>query len=145
MPPIPGFPVTTFDSFPLVTKKFIMAKIRLAYHITKNLTASAMYWKQKYDNTDWQTENPGANGEPYTPYMGQIDPGSNRWFFLGAQVPSYDAEHLPGLADLHLLGQRADRAVRTARVPPSGGAGRALFRGRGWSKRTGARRPSVRP
>ncbi|HYN05395.1 MAG TPA: MtrB/PioB family outer membrane beta-barrel protein [Vicinamibacteria bacterium] len=91
VPPVPGFPVTTFDRFPTVTKKFIMAKIRLAYHFTKNLSASAMYWKQKYDNTDWQTENPGANGEPYTPYMGKTDPGSNRWFFLGAQVPSYDA------------------------------------------------------
>jgi hypothetical protein len=91
VPPIPGFPVTTFDRFPTVTKKFIMAKIRLAYHFTKNLTASAMYWKQKYDNTDWQTNNPGANGEPYTPYMGRIDPGSNRWFFLGATIPSYDA------------------------------------------------------
>jgi len=90
-PPLAGFPVTTFDSFPLVTKTFIMAKIRLAYNITKNLQASAMYWKQKYDNTGWQTNNPGANGEPYTPYMGRTDPGSNRWFFLGAQVPSYDA------------------------------------------------------
>jgi predicted porin len=92
VPPIPGFPVTTFDRFPTVTKKFIMAKIRLAYQFTKNLSASAMYWKQKYDNTDWTTENPGANGEPYTPYMGRTDPGSNRWFFLGAQVPSYDAD-----------------------------------------------------
>ena len=91
VPPVPGFPVTTFDSFPLVTKEFIMAKFRLAYHVSKNLTASAMYWKQKYDNTDWQTNNPGANGEPFTPYMGHIDPGANRWFFLGAQVPSYDA------------------------------------------------------
>jgi hypothetical protein len=68
-----------------------MAKFRLAYHFTKNLSASAMYWKQKYDNTDWQTNNPGANGEAYTPYMGHIDPGANRWFFLGAQIPSYDA------------------------------------------------------
>ena len=92
VPPIPGFPVTTFDRFPTVTKEFIMAKVRLAYHFTKNLSASAMYWKQKYDNTDWQTQNPGANGEPYTPYMGRIDPGSNRWFFLGAQIPSYDAD-----------------------------------------------------
>jgi predicted porin len=92
VPPVLGFPVTTFDRFPTVTKKFIMAKIRLAYHFTKNLSASAMYWKQKYDNTDWQTENPGANGEPYTPYMGRTDPGSNRWFFLGAQIPSYDAD-----------------------------------------------------
>ena len=89
---MPGFPVTTFDSFPTVDEEVHMVKIRLAYDITKNLTASAMYWKQKYDNTDWQTENPGANGEPYTPYMGQIDPGSNRWFFLGAQIPSYDAD-----------------------------------------------------
>lgn len=84
VPPIPGFPVTTFDRFPLVSKKFIMAKIRLAYHVGKNLTASAMYWKQKYDNTDWQTDL-------MQPYMGRVDPGSNRWFFLGARIPSYDA------------------------------------------------------
>jgi Putative outer membrane beta-barrel porin, MtrB/PioB len=84
VPPIPGFPVTTFDRFPLVTKSFVMAKLRLAYHVSKNLTASAMYWKQKYDNTDWQTDL-------MQPYMGRVDPGSNRWFFLGAQVPSYDA------------------------------------------------------
>jgi len=92
VPPVPGFPVTTFDSFPSVVKKFTMAKLRLAYHINESFTASVLYWKQKYDNTDWQTENPGANGEPYTPYMGTIDPGSNRWFFLGARVPSYDAD-----------------------------------------------------
>ena len=84
MPPIPGFPVTTYDRFPLVTKTFVMAKLRLAYHVSKNLTASALYWKQKYDNTDWQTDL-------MQPYMGRVDPGSNRWFFLGAQVPSYDA------------------------------------------------------
>jgi hypothetical protein len=85
VPPLPGFPAFTFDRFPLVTKKFVMAKIRLAYHIAKNLTASAMYWKQKYDNTDWQTDL-------MQPYMGHVDPGSNRWFFLGARVPSYDAD-----------------------------------------------------
>ena len=68
-----------------------MAKIRLAYHVTEKFTASVMYWKQKYDNTDWQTNNPGVNGEPYTPYMGRLDPGANRWFFLGANIPSYDA------------------------------------------------------
>jgi hypothetical protein len=90
--PVPGFPSTTFDRFPTVLKKFTMAKIRLAYHVSQNLTASALYWKQKYDNDDWQTESPGANGEPFTPYMGRIDPGSNRWFFLGARVPSYDAD-----------------------------------------------------
>ena len=84
VPPIPGFPVTTYDSFPLVNKEFIMAKVRLAYHVAKNLTASAMYWKQKYDNTDWQTDL-------MQPYMGHVDPGANRWFFLGARVPSYDA------------------------------------------------------
>jgi hypothetical protein len=84
VPPIPGCPVTTFDSFPLVSKEFIMAKLRLAYHVSKNLTASAMYWKQKYDNTDWQTDL-------MQPYMGHVDPGANRWFYLGARVPSYDA------------------------------------------------------
>ena len=84
MPPLAGFPPYTFDSFPLVTKKFIMAKLRLAYHVSKNLTASAMYWKQKYDNTDWQTDL-------MQPYMGHVDPGANRWFFLGARIPSYDA------------------------------------------------------
>jgi len=84
VPPLPGFPAFTFDRFPLVTKKFIMAKLRLAYHVSKNLTASAMYWKQKYDNTDWQTDL-------MKPYMGRVDPGSNRWFFLGVRIPSYDA------------------------------------------------------
>jgi hypothetical protein len=84
VPPLPGFPATSFDSFPLVSKEFIMAKLRLAYHVSKNLTASAMYWKQKYDNTDWQTDL-------MQPYMGRVDPGANRWFFLGARIPSYDA------------------------------------------------------
>jgi len=87
VPPLPGFKQFTFDSFPLVTKKFIMAKLRLAYHISKNLTASAMYWKQKYDNTDWQTDL-------MLPYMGHVDPGANRWIFLGARVPSYNADIL---------------------------------------------------
>jgi hypothetical protein len=85
VPPVPGFTAFSFDSFPLVTKKFIMAKIRLAYHVSKNLTASALYWKQKYDNTDWTTDL-------MQPYMGHVDPGANRWFFLGARVPSYDAD-----------------------------------------------------
>ena len=89
VPPVPGFPVTTFDSFPLVTKKFTMAKLRLAYHVTKNLTASAMYWKQKYDNTDWQT-NPSSRQCSRT--WASVDPGANRWFFLGARIPSYDAD-----------------------------------------------------
>jgi hypothetical protein len=84
VPPLPGFPPTTFDRFPLISKKFVMAKIRLAYHVSKNLTASAMYWKQKYDNTDYQTDL-------MQPYMGRVDPGANRWLFLGVRVPSYDA------------------------------------------------------
>jgi hypothetical protein len=70
-----------------------MAKIRLAYNITRNLSAAAMYWKQKYDNEDWQTGSvmyPQADF--YQPYMGRTDPGSNRWFFLGATIPSYDAD-----------------------------------------------------
>jgi len=91
--PVVGFPTaavsvpTTFNGFPLVTKKFYIAKVQLNYHIGKNLTASVLYWKQKFDNVDWQTENT-------QPYMGRIDPGSNRWFFLGARVPSYDADIL---------------------------------------------------
>ena len=84
VPPLPGFPATPFDRFPLVSKTFIMAKLRLAYHITKSFTASALYWKQKYDNTDWQTDL-------MQPYMGRVDPGANRWFFLGASIPSFDA------------------------------------------------------
>jgi hypothetical protein len=84
VPPLPGTTPFTFSSFPQVVKKFTMAKIRLAYHITEKFTASAMYWKQKYDNTDWQTDIT-------QPYMGRIDPGANRWFFLGANIPSYDA------------------------------------------------------
>lgn len=85
VPPLPGFTQFSFDRFPLVSKKFLMAKLRLAYHVSKNLTASAMYWKQKYDNTDWTTDQ-------MQPYMGHVDPGSNRWFFLGARIPSYDAD-----------------------------------------------------
>jgi hypothetical protein len=93
---VPAFPGTTpfaFDRFPNVVKKFTMAKIRLAYNITKNLSAAAMYWKQKYDNEDWQTGSvmyPQADF--YQPYMGRTDPGANRWFFLGATIPSYDAD-----------------------------------------------------
>jgi hypothetical protein len=93
VPPLPGFPVTTFNSFPTVTKKFVMAKLRLAYHISKNLSASAMYWKQKYDNTDWQTDimQPYMALPPSAAQPLGGDPGANRWFFLGARVPSYDA------------------------------------------------------
>ncbi len=89
---VPGFPVagtnvpTTFTGFPEVSKEFYILKAQLAYHIQKNLTASVLYWKQKYDNIDWQTQT--------QPYMGKVDPGANRWFFLGAQVPSYDANIL---------------------------------------------------
>ncbi|HLA79737.1 MAG TPA: MtrB/PioB family outer membrane beta-barrel protein [Vicinamibacteria bacterium] len=88
--PVVGFPTsavavpTTFTGFPQVSKNFLIAKVRLSYRLEKNLTVSAMYWKQKFDNVDWQTQNTLA-------YMGRTDPGSNRWFFLGAQVPSYDA------------------------------------------------------
>ncbi len=85
-----GFPTsqvsvpTSFSGFPQVSKNFLIAKVRLSYRIEKNLSASVMYWKQKFDNVDWQTENT-------LPYMGRTDPGSTRWFFLGARVPSYDA------------------------------------------------------
>ncbi len=94
MPPVPGFPVTTFDSFPTVVKKFTMAKLRLAYHLNKSFTASVLYWKQKYDNTDWQTEymQPYMALPPSAAQPLGGDPGANRWFFLGARVPSYDAD-----------------------------------------------------
>jgi MtrB/PioB family decaheme-associated outer membrane protein len=88
--PVVGFPTaavsvpTTFDGFPQVSKNFLILKARLTYRIDKNLSASALYWRQKFDNVDWQTQNT-------LPYMGRVDPGANRWFFLGAQVPSYDA------------------------------------------------------
>jgi hypothetical protein len=95
VPPLPGTTPFAYDSFPTVIKKFTMAKIRLAYNITKNFTASVMYWKQKYDNEDWQT---GSIMKPQAdflqPYMGRTDPGANRWFFLGATIPSYDADIL---------------------------------------------------
>jgi hypothetical protein len=94
VPPVPGFPVTTFDSFPNVVKKFTMAKLRLAYHLNKSFTASVLYWKQKYDNTDWQTEymQPYMALPPSAAQPLGGDPGANRWFFLGARVPSYDAD-----------------------------------------------------
>lgn len=84
VPPLAGFPAISYSGFPQVSKAFVMGKISLDYHIDKNLTATVMYWKQKFDNVDWQTNNT-------LPYMGRVDPGANRWFFLGAQVPSYDA------------------------------------------------------
>ena len=84
VPPLAGFTAFSFDRFPPVVKKFTMAKLRLAYHVNKNFTASVLYWKQKYDNTDWQTDQ-------MQPYMGRVDPGANRWFYLGARIPSYDA------------------------------------------------------
>ena len=94
--PVTGFPVagstvpTSFTGFPLVSKNFTIAKISLDYTFAKNLTASVLYWKQKFDNVDWQyNQLPGGQLQPY---MGQIDPGSNRWFFLGAGMPSYNAD-----------------------------------------------------
>jgi hypothetical protein len=90
VPPVPGFPVTSFDRFPQVLKKFTMAKLRLSYNIDKNLSAAVLYWKQKYDNTDWQTQTQPYMATPTSSLTG--DPGSNRWFFLGARVPSYDAD-----------------------------------------------------
>jgi hypothetical protein len=83
---VTGFTSSTFNGFPLVSKNFLIAKVRLSYKLDKNLTASLMWWKQKFDNVDWQ------NDASLQPYMGRTDPGSNRWFFLGAQVPSYDAD-----------------------------------------------------
>jgi hypothetical protein len=84
VPPIPGFPVTTYDRFPQVSKNFLIFKLSADWQIKKDLTATLLYWKQKFDNVDWQTNS-------VTPYMGHVDPGANRWFLLGAQVPSYDA------------------------------------------------------
>jgi hypothetical protein len=95
--PVTGFTSSTFSGFPEVSKDFLIAKVQLDYHVMKNLTATALYWKQKFDNVDWQTNVvwPNGNGgidHGLSPYMGHVDPGANRWFFLGAQVPSYDAD-----------------------------------------------------
>jgi MtrB/PioB family decaheme-associated outer membrane protein len=94
VPALAGFPVTSFDRFPQVMKKFTMAKIRLNYDIAKNLSAALLYWKQKYDNEDWQTENlqPYMALPPSAEQSLGGDPGANRWFFLGARIPSYDAD-----------------------------------------------------
>lgn len=83
VPPVPGFPAFTYDAFPVVKKDFVVARVRLGYRLDDNLTLSGLYWYQKYDNVDWQTDL-------VQPYMGRVDPGSNRWFFLGARVPAYD-------------------------------------------------------
>ena len=108
VPPIPGFPPTTYDRFPLVTKKFIMAKLRLAYHVSKNLTASAMYWKQKYDNTDWQTDL-------MQPYMGRVDPGVEPLVLPRRPGAELRRERLPGLGHLQLLGSPRSRTSARAR------------------------------
>jgi hypothetical protein len=84
VPPLPGFPSFTFNSFPLVSKEFFITRLNLSYHVHKNVTLGALWWWQKYDNVDWQTDL-------MQPYMGRVDPGANRWFFLGARVPAYDA------------------------------------------------------
>jgi hypothetical protein len=91
--PVLGFPTadvsvpTTFTGFPRVSKNFLIAKVRLSYAVDKRLTASVMWWKQKFDNVDW-ANSPAS----LMPYMGRVDPGANRWFLLGASVPSYDAD-----------------------------------------------------
>jgi hypothetical protein len=95
--PFTGFTSSTFTGFPQVSKDFLIAKVQLDYHVMKNLTATALYWKQKFDNVDWQTNVvwPNGNGgidHELQPYMGHVDPSANRWLFLGAQVPSYDAD-----------------------------------------------------
>ncbi len=51
-----------------------------------------LYWKQKYDNDDWQTGSPmHPDRRRAAAVHGRVDPGANRWFFLGATIPSYDA------------------------------------------------------
>jgi hypothetical protein len=91
--PVTGFPTAdlsvpaTFTGFPRVSKDFLIAKVRLDYHLDKRLTASALWWKQKFDNVDWANDPASL-----IPYMGRVDPGANRWFFLGAAVPSYNAD-----------------------------------------------------
>jgi MtrB/PioB family decaheme-associated outer membrane protein len=95
--PVTGFTSSTFSGFPQVSKNFLIGKVQLNYHVMKNLTATALYWKQKFDNEDWQSNLTWPNGNGgldylMSTYMGHVDPGANRWIFLGARVPSYDAD-----------------------------------------------------
>ena len=80
-----------------------MAKLRLAYHLNKNFTASVLYWKQKYDNTDWQTENMQPDEPP--PYMGRVGSGREPLVLPGRAHPELRRQHLPRLGDLHVLAQ----------------------------------------
>jgi MtrB/PioB family decaheme-associated outer membrane protein len=69
---------------PEVVNKTTIWKTRLNYHLKKNLAISFMYWMQKYDRADWARDN-------MQPYMYSVDPGANKSLFLGARIPSYDA------------------------------------------------------
>ncbi|HJU82714.1 MAG TPA: MtrB/PioB family outer membrane beta-barrel protein [Holophagaceae bacterium] len=72
-------------AFPEVANKTTIWKTQFNLHFNKNLTASLMYWWQKYDRADWATDQMQV-------YMASVDPATNRSLFLGARVPSYDAK-----------------------------------------------------
>jgi len=81
-----GITSQTYGAFPQVAKETTIWKTSVTYQLGKRVSLSALYWLQKFDNTDWATDT-----ESLTPYMALSDPGANKWMFLGASVPSYDA------------------------------------------------------
>ena len=69
-----------------------MAKIRLAYNITKRPHRQRPVLEAEVRQRGLADRQPdAADGDVLQPYMGRVDPGANRWFFLGATIPSYDA------------------------------------------------------
>lgn len=76
---------TQYLAFPEVANKTTIWKTQFNYHFNQNLSASLMYWWQKYDRVDWATDQMQV-------YMASVDPATNRSLFLGARVPSYDAK-----------------------------------------------------
>ena len=83
---MPGITQQTYGAFPQVSKQTTIWKTTLTYQLVKRVSVSAMYWRQKFDNVDWANDD--AN---LASYMALADPGANKWMFLGASVPSYDA------------------------------------------------------
>jgi len=81
-----GITAATYGSFPQVAKETTIWKTALTYQVGKRVSLSAMYWFQKFDHADWATD-----ADSLAPYMGLADPGANKWLFLGASVPNYDA------------------------------------------------------
>ena len=70
-------------------------------------TASVLYWKQKYDNDDWQTGSPmPPTGDSAAAVHGTRRSRSEPLVLPGRDHPELRRQHLPRLPDVHLLESR---------------------------------------